>query len=173
MRTLITIAALTFCSTFCLYGQTLPSFNLISMQGDTISSEALKGKLVYINIWETWCGPCVSEIPTLNKVREKYPETIFLALTPASKPKTKQFLKKHSFNFPVICDADDLVKKLLQTGYPTHVLVDRFGKITYVPAKTTVSYSPANKPSQKELARLIQEANYEKLDRALTANKLK
>ena len=49
-----------------------PNFNLPNQNGETISLSDLKGKYVYIDVWATWCGPCIAEIPSLKKVEKLY-----------------------------------------------------------------------------------------------------
>jgi thiol-disulfide isomerase/thioredoxin len=53
-------------------GQPSPKFNYENHKGGKTSLESLKGKYVYIDVWATWCGPCIKEIPSLQKVEEQY-----------------------------------------------------------------------------------------------------
>jgi cytochrome c biogenesis protein CcmG, thiol:disulfide interchange protein DsbE len=149
-----------------LSAQRLPDFKLVSVTGDTITSELLRGKNVYINIWETYCAPCINEIPVLNKLKEKYTSTIFLAITPATKSKTLKFIKKYSFSFPVLYNAKDLVTKLIKGGYPTHVFVDSSGNLTSFSGGLSITSN--EKLSKQELTKRIEEANYKRLDDALS-----
>lgn len=149
-----------------LSAQELPSFTLVSATRDTITSELLRAKNVYINIWETYCAPCINEIPVLNKLKEKHTNIIFLAITPATKSKTLKFIKKHPFNFPVLYDAKELVSQLIKEGYPTHVFVNRSGKITSISGG--LSISSTEKLTKQALIKRIEEANYNRLDEALS-----
>lgn len=54
-------------------GQPSPSFTLNDIDGKPVSLEEFKGKLVFIDIWATWCGPCIKEIPSLKALEKKYP----------------------------------------------------------------------------------------------------
>ena len=53
-------------------GQLLPSFKVVSMSGEKLHSKSLKGKVVFMNFWATWCAPCVHEFPSIIKLWEKY-----------------------------------------------------------------------------------------------------
>ena len=49
-----------------------PDFTLVSLEGDRITLSDLRGNVILLNFWATWCGPCIMEIPDLNKLQEKY-----------------------------------------------------------------------------------------------------
>src|SRR5690606_6335643 len=53
-------------------GNTSPKFDYENHKGGTTSLESLKGKFVYIDVWATWCGPCIREIPSMKEVEKKY-----------------------------------------------------------------------------------------------------
>ena len=48
-------------------GQTVPAFSVKTLDGETVSRESLKGKVVLLNLWATWCGPCIAEMPRMEK----------------------------------------------------------------------------------------------------------
>jgi len=156
------------------YSQQLPTFSYLTTSGDTINDKFLSGKAVYINIWETYCGPCIDEIPVLNALKQKHPNIIFLAITPATKSKTLKFLKAHPFSFPVIYEAKDLAAKLIKGGYPTHVFINKSGEMKSLlgRAEATLNYNNSSRPSKKEIKkeikRLLNDDNYKKLDASLS-----
>jgi thiol-disulfide isomerase/thioredoxin len=72
----------------------LPKLILKSITGEEVNSDKLKGKIVMINFWSTSCGPCLEEIPQLNKLKEKYDKDVhFIAIAP-DKKKDIQYIKE-------------------------------------------------------------------------------
>ncbi len=112
-------------------GTKLPVFTATTLSGDTIRSEDLKGKIVVLKVWATWCGPCIIEIPSLNDLVDKYKgdsSIVFIAITDDTKEKIKGFLIDRPFSYQQIVDAKEL-KLLFQPGLrkeiPKHMIVDR------------------------------------------------
>lgn len=149
-----------------IYAQNLPIFKLTSLAGDTISSESFRGKPVYINVFETYCAPCIAEMPELNKLKEKHPAVVFIALTPAKQSKVLKFKKKTPVNFTVISDASDLCTKLKVRGYPTHFFVDKVGTLHNFNATTVMRWD--HTPTKEEVLARYREINYSRLDSVMT-----
>lgn len=113
----------------------MPEFTATTLNGNTINPANLKGKIVVLEIWATWCGTCVLEIPELNSLVEKYKNDtsiVFLAITDDSKTKIEKFLSDRPFAYQQIVDAKNL-KNIFQPGIskeiPKHIVVDRNSKI--------------------------------------------
>lgn len=112
-------------------GDKLPEFTATTLSGKVIHSKELKGKIVVLKVWATWCGPCILEIPSLNNLVEKYKNdssVVFIAITDDTKEKIEHFLKDRPFAYQQIVDAKDL-KLLFQPGLrkeiPKHIIVDK------------------------------------------------
>ena len=110
---------------------------ITTLTGKTIKSEELKGKIVVINIWATWCGSCIAEIPQLNKLAEKYQHDssiVFLAITDEGEEKVQKFLKQMPLKYNHITDAKEL-KEIFQPGIrkeiPEHMVIDRDRNIVF------------------------------------------
>lgn len=113
-------------------GQALPQFAFRDMANNLINSKNLIGKPVVLNIWFTTCGPCIEEIPDLNRLRNEYENSgaVFLAITFDKKSAVINFLKRHPFNFTIIPEAKWYCDQV--TGlYPLTFFVDKNGIIRY------------------------------------------
>ena len=107
----------------------LPVFNAVTTEGDTITSQQLKGKRVFINLWFSKCGPCIAEIKHLNKLMEYYEGDVeFISMTYEQQAVVDSFINKWDFKLPVIADFENYYDSLC-VGYPTSIFVDRRGYI--------------------------------------------
>ncbi|MFB9052706.1 TlpA family protein disulfide reductase [Formosa undariae] len=107
-------------------GEIISPFNFDDINETEISSESLKGKVIVLNFWGTWCAPCVKEIPELNKLVEKFNSEdikfIAPAITTTKELLKNSFLPKHPFLYDiVVIDGDDYVI----SSYPTHVIINQ------------------------------------------------
>ena len=119
-------------------GEPMPDFELADVSGNTVElSEAIRGKkLVMINFWASWCGPCRVEMPSFEKLYNDEKDHGFIILAIAEdkdRPKLDKYLKEKPVSFPVLIDKDNaLAEKLKIETYPTTVLVNGNGKIRQV-----------------------------------------
>jgi thiol-disulfide isomerase/thioredoxin/tetratricopeptide (TPR) repeat protein len=110
-------------------------FTLKTIDDKTVSSADLKGKVIVINVWGVWCGPCVAEMPELQKVYEKYKDDKDVALLTIDHgdelPKVKKFMEEKKYTLPVLM-ADGYVDKLPNfSGFPTTLFIDKAGKVSF------------------------------------------
>ena len=111
-------------------------FTLNKLDGETLDFEDLKGKVVFINFWATWCAPCVAEMPSINslyKIYEDNPEVVFVMINVENKEeKVRKFIKKKEFSFPIyLPNASQIPKVYESKGIPTTFVIDKDGYITY------------------------------------------
>ena len=110
-----------------------PEFKLSSLDGKPISIAAFKGKVILVNFWATWCGPCRAETPDLVELQTKYKDQlqiIGLAVDVDSPEDVKQFVKSFEINYPIAVSSD---QTRLQYGgigaLPTSFVIDTEGRI--------------------------------------------
>jgi thiol-disulfide isomerase/thioredoxin len=112
-----------------------PAFKLSGRNGKTIDLSQLKGQVVMINFWATWCGPCRQEMPLLEDIYKKYKPMGFTMLAVNVEPDSaaaEAWLGKLSkpVTFPVAFDTESKVSKMYKVaGMPSTVFVDRKGNI--------------------------------------------
>lgn len=97
------------------------------LQGNKVGIQRFKGKLLIVDFWETWCGPCLQTFPTLQDLVEEYPNRFaVLAVTPGfmDKPEdTRKFVRKNDYNFTFVRDTDSLAADLGIQSIPYKVFV--------------------------------------------------
>jgi peroxiredoxin len=115
---------------------TAPDFTLHAADGRNLRLEELRGQVVLVNFWATWCGPCRAEMPHLDQLYQKYRQSGFVLLgvniddNPATALATAQ---KLGVSFPILLDTDKKVSKLYHlTDMPSTVVIDRDGKLRYL-----------------------------------------
>lgn len=114
----------------------LPAFQLpLAMEEEgTFSSERLKGKVVLVNFWATWCGPCVEEFPDLARLHDDLQPKGFTLLAIAMDKRSadvRTFIDKLQPPFPVILGTRRLSRQFgAGSGLPVSFLINRQGKIT-------------------------------------------
>jgi thiol-disulfide isomerase/thioredoxin len=115
-------------------------FALKGLDGKIVKLSALKGKVVVVDFWATWCGPCKASFPYLQKVYEKYkanPNVVILAVNTwenvSGKERedlVKKFMAENKYTFPVIYD-QGFVEKYEVEGIPTKFVIDKKGMIQF------------------------------------------
>jgi peroxiredoxin len=113
-----------------------PDFVLKSAAGKNIRLSELKGRVVMLNFWATWCGPCAEEIPYLNELHESLDPYDFELLginLDEDQSKAKYLAKKLDVNFPVLFDTEKEVSRSFDIkAMPTTIIIDRAGKVRHV-----------------------------------------
>lgn len=113
-------------------GDPAPDFTLSNLDGQSISLKGLRGKVVLVNFWATWCGPCRVEMPHLEKLYQEYHKqgVAFLTISDEQPETVRQFLKARNYSFGSMVDAQSVVSNLYGVrGIPHTFLVDRSGRV--------------------------------------------
>ena len=114
----------------------VPELSFTDANGKTRNLYQFKGKVVLLNIWATWCGPCRQEMPQLDRLYQKYKSSGFVLLgvnVDEDVRKASDVAAKLGVSFPVLLDTDKAVSKLYDLStMPSTVIIDRDGKVRYV-----------------------------------------
>ena len=114
-------------------GKPAPNFDTVDLNGEVWSLSKLKGKVVFVNFWATWCAPCREEMPSMQRLYSKLPKDNFkmLALFNNDKPElVKNFVSKLGLTFPILSDEYNFAgPKYGLTGVPETFIIDKQGII--------------------------------------------
>jgi len=117
-------------------GQKSPDFTLRSNVGKNLKLSELRGKVVMINFWATWCSPCRQEMPHFNRFYAQYTKAGFVMLgvnVDDNADKAKSMVQELKIAFPVVFDTGKHVSRLYDVdAMPSTVLVDRDGTVRHI-----------------------------------------
>ena len=124
-------------------GDKAPDFTVEMVDGSKVQLSKLKGKVVVVNFWATWCPPCREELKHVQKQlidRFKGKKFVFLPISRGEKKDVVEaFRKKMNYTFPMGLDPQQSIYKLYASNYiPRNFVVDKDGKVIYV----SVGYTP-------------------------------
>ncbi|MFW6132161.1 MAG: TlpA disulfide reductase family protein [Candidatus Aminicenantaceae bacterium] len=113
-----------------------PDFSLITLDGDEISYSDYKGKVLFLNFWATWCGPCQVEIPDFievyDKLKKEGMEILGVSLDRAGIEKVKKFVEEYRMNYPVAMANQKIMNDYKPGRFiPTTIIIDRNGIIKH------------------------------------------
>lgn len=113
-------------------GKPLADFTLPDLQGRPMQLTALRGKVVFVNIWATWCPPCIEEMPTIQQLYERlHPrglEVLAVSLDALGAQVVTPFMQSRRLTFPALLDLKSSLQRLYHTtGVPESFIVDRQG----------------------------------------------
>ena len=119
--------------------QMAPEFSLKSLSGEDFNLADYRGRVVMLNFWATWCGPCKWEIPILNELHSLYKDdgviVVGVAITSGSKEKIESFMKSYNVDYPILYGSDEDIARLVYTygnfaSIPSTFLINQKGEVT-------------------------------------------
>lgn len=109
--------------------------NMLDQTGKKVSLEDLKGKVVFINFWATWCGPCIAEMPSIQKLYDQFKdndEVVFVILeAEGNKVKAAKFMENKKLTLPVYYPSGNIPQEFFRGRLPTTVILDKQGNIAH------------------------------------------
>ena len=114
-------------------GNTIPDFSLESLDGKTVNKRSLKGEVVVLNFWASWCAPCMSEIPDLKAVAAgKQAKVVAIALDETGREAVKPFAESHQLNYTVLFGDQEVFQQFNGVGIPYTLVLDRSQRIVKI-----------------------------------------
>ena len=109
-----------------------PDFNFPGLDGKMVSLSDYQGKVVLVNIWATWCPPCVDEMPSMEKLYRKFKkqnfEILAVSIDESGHKAVAPFMKKNGLTFPALIDSDGTIKSAYRiTAIPESFIIDKQG----------------------------------------------
>jgi thiol-disulfide isomerase/thioredoxin len=105
-------------------------WTLMQEDGETLQFKDLKGKVVFLNFWATWCPPCVAELPEIQRAYDKHGEdVVFLLITDQQAATVDAFMDKHGYRLPVTYSRSAPPEIFSHRSIPTTYILSKEGKI--------------------------------------------
>lgn len=111
-----------------------PDFVLEDLQGKAVRLSNYRGRVVFVNLWTTWCEPCRVEMPSMEGLHRRLSGDDFVMLAVSADADGREvvepFVRELKLTFPVLLDPDgDVVGRYRVTGYPETFIIDRDGRV--------------------------------------------
>lgn len=105
-------------------------WNLIDLDGQRFNFESNRGKVMVVNLWATWCPPCVAELPSLAALHKDYKDKIVFAFVANDKKaKVTSFLEKKGYQLPVYFEASTSPELLVSESIPATYIISKSGQL--------------------------------------------
>jgi thiol-disulfide isomerase/thioredoxin len=116
--------------------QSTPTFTVRTLADSAITSQSLRGRVVLVNVWATWCAPCRVEMPLLEATWERHRAAGLVVLGASvdqGDPQTvRDFISERGISYPIAIVGPDVIRELGGVvGYPTSILIGRDGRVRH------------------------------------------
>ncbi|MBX2810026.1 MAG: TlpA family protein disulfide reductase [Cellvibrionaceae bacterium] len=144
----------------------MPDFTLPSLQGNNLRLQELRGQVVMLNFWATWCGPCRQEMPVLENLYQKYKRAGFTVLAvniensqdARKRSEIEAFVSSKALSYPILYDKQkqlvDIIEKQFlgkNMGMPTTVFIDRGGNARFLHE----AYKPGDEKKYRNMIKTL------------------
>ena len=113
--------------------KSLPPLNLQDFRGKSVRADQFKGSVVVLDFWATWCAPCISEIPALNRLQQKYGEqgvrVVGVTLQSGEPKEVRPFIERNKMKYTILMGDDEQMYDLNVFAFPTTLLLTRDMKV--------------------------------------------
>lgn len=110
-------------------------FEMLDADGNSVELSDLKGKVVFINFWATWCPPCIAEMPSIQKMYDKVRDdekiVVLTVEVQGAKEKAMKFMERKNMDLPVVYPNSAIPEEIFQGSLPTTVIFDKDGNIAH------------------------------------------
>ncbi|MDM1551583.1 TlpA family protein disulfide reductase [Empedobacter falsenii] len=111
------------------------TFEMVYADGKSINMEDLKGKVVFMNFWATWCPPCIAEMPSIQKLYDKVKDdkdiVILTVEVEGKRDKVAKFMERKNLSLPVVYPNSAIPTEFFNGSLPTTVILDKKGNIAH------------------------------------------
>lgn len=106
-------------------------WTLRTLDGERVRLEAYRGRVLFINVWASWCLPCVAEMGSIQRLRDslRHSEVEFLLVSPEAPEPVERFLRRYAYDLPVFLEVGEMPEAFGLRALPTTFVVDRSGDI--------------------------------------------
>ena len=141
-------------------GAAMPEYSAMWLDGSKFDLASKRDKVVLLNVWATWCGPCREEIPVLQSLHDKFQskgfDVVGVSVDEGDIESVKQFVTEQKVTYPIVLDPQGKIANLLQISVlPSSVLLDRHGTIVW---KHYQAIPPNDTAGIAELTQAIEKA---------------
>src|SRR5713226_494838 len=116
-------------------GDIAADFQIEDLAGHPVTLSEMRGKVVFLNVWATWCGPCLEEMPSMETLYDEFKERqdfVILAVSEDTKGRDTviPYVTKNGYHFPVLLDPDNKISEAYNvSGVPETFIIDKSGRI--------------------------------------------